>query len=232
MYKGNKFLAVIPARGGSKGIPKKNIYPVKGKPLICYTIDEALKSHYLDKTIVSTDCSEIADIAKNNGAEIPFLRPKSLAKDDSKTINVLLHAVNQLAKNNETFDYIVLLQPTQPLRKSWHIDNAIKQVIECKQPNLISVSPVDEHPILIRSIDDEGKLQRLLPIKSTIRRQDFPPYYKINGAIYINKIDRYFNENVSLNDNMYPFFMEKKYDLDIDDLYDMNRFVTIVSNLE
>lgn len=228
MYKDNTFLAVIPARGGSKGIPKKNLYNVKGKPLICYTIDEALQSKYLDKIVVSTDCYEIADVAIKNGAEVPFLRPGNLAADDSRTIDVLLHAVNQLKKNNEIFDYIVLLQPTQPLRKYWHIDHAIEQAIEKKQPALVSVSVVNDHPILIRSVDETGRLQRLLPENSTIRRQDFTIYYRVNGAIYINKLDSSFNENVSLNDNSYPFFIDKKYDLDVDDLDDINTLLTLI----
>lgn len=228
MYKDNTFLAVIPARGGSKGIPKKNLFNIKGKPLISYTIDEALRSRYVDKIVVSTDCQEIADVAQQNGAEVPFLRPGHLAADDSKTIDVLLHAVNQLAKNNERFDYIVLLQPTQPLRKYWHIDHAIEQAIEKKQSDLVSVSVVKDHPLLIRSVDEKGTLQRLLPQNSTVRRQEFIPYYKVNGAIYINKLDGSFHENVSLNDNSYPFFMDKKYDLDIDDMDDINTLLTLV----
>lgn len=221
MYKNKKILAVIPARGGSKGIPEKNIVEVNGRPLIDYTISEALKSKYLDNVIVSTDSEKIAEIAKKCGAEVPFLRPKNLAEDQSKTIDVLINLINQLTATDIFFDYIVLLQPTQPLRKSFHIDEAIKLAIDNEYKSLLSVNLVQEHPILVRTIDNQGRLKNLLNINSTVRRQDFPTYYKVNGAIYINKIDDDFNENTSLNDNQYSYIMDKEYDLDIDDPLDL-----------
>lgn len=221
MYKNKKILAVIPARGGSKGIPEKNIVEVNGRPLIDYTISEALKSKYLDNVIVSTDSEKIAEIAKKCGAEVPFLRPKNLAEDQSKTIDVLINLINQLTATDIFYDYIVLLQPTQPLRKSFHIDEAIKLAIDNEYKSLLSVNLVQEHPILVRTIDNQGRLKNLLNINSTVRRQDFPTYYKVNGAIYINKIDDDFNENTSLNDNQYSYIMDKEYDLDIDDPLDL-----------
>lgn len=224
MYKGKRFLAIIPARGGSKGIPKKNIQKVNGRPLIDYTISEALKSEYLDYTMVSTDSQEIADISKQCGAEIPFLREDYLASDEAKTIDVVVDAVQKITKLEGSFDYVVLLQPTQPLRKVSHIDGGITQLIDTNLDSLISVNEVDDHPLLMRVINENNELENLLNENSTVRRQDFQKYYKVNGALYINKLNESFNLSTSLNDNNHPFIMEKKYDLDIDDPYDLDLF--------
>jgi CMP-N,N'-diacetyllegionaminic acid synthase len=222
MYKNKKILAVIPARGGSKGIPEKNIIDINGRPLIDFTIGESLNSEYIDRVIVSTDSEKIAEISRKCGADVPFLRPKHLADDQSKTIDVLIDLVKQVSLTDGVcVDYIILLQPTQPLRKAFHIDEAIEQIINNNYKSLLSVSLVDDHPILIRTINNKGALENLLNTNSTVRRQDFPMYYKVNGAIYINKIDEDFNENTSLNDNIFPYLMEKKYDLDIDEPFDI-----------
>jgi len=220
MYKGNKFLAVIPARAGSKGIPNKNITSVNGKPLIQFTIDEALMSNYLDDIIVSTDSPEIALTTEKLGIKVPYLRPSHLAQDDSKTIDTLLHVIQEQRKRGLEYDYLVLLQPTQPLRKFWHIDQAIEDLIANEQHSLASISKVKDHPILTRKINKHGILEKLLENNSTVRRQDFPDYYKVNGAIYINKVEG-LNHNSSLNDNAFGFIMEKEFDLDIDDFIDL-----------
>lgn len=221
MYKNKKIVAVIPARGGSKGIPEKNIIDVNGRPLIDFTIQEALNSKYIDRVIVSTDSEKIAEISRKCGAEVPFLRPSHLAGDHSKTVDVLIDLMNKISKLGNNYDYLILLQPTQPLRKAFHMDEAIKNTIDNGYKSLLSVSLVDDHPILIRTINSQGELKNLLNINSTVRRQDFPTYYKVNGAIYINKIDEDFNEKTSLNDNIYSYIMEKKYDLDIDEPFDL-----------
>ncbi|WBO93056.1 acylneuraminate cytidylyltransferase family protein BpsG (plasmid) [Bacillus tropicus] len=229
MYGGKTFVAIIPARGGSKGIPQKNVSVVGGKPLIQYTIDEAQNSKYLDDFIVSTDDREIAKIAKECGAKVPFLRPKELAGDKIKTIDVLIHAVQSLSVMGKKYDYVVLLQPTQPLRKSMHIDEAIQHIIKKKEQSLVSVNEVNEHPLLMRSINEKGHLESLLKVNSTVRRQDFLKFFKINGAIYINKINENFNQNTSLNDNRLAYVMEKKYDLDIDEPKDLEKFKHLIS---
>lgn len=221
MYKGKRFLAVIPARGGSKGIPYKNIIEVNNQPLIQYTIDEANKSEFLDRVVVSTDDTKIADIVKKVGGEVPYLRPSELAKDNSKSIDAVIHLVKELERKGHIYDFIVLLQPTQPLRKSWHIDEAITQIVETNQSSLVSVSEVNEHPILMRTINNEGELETLLKRNSTLRRQDFPSFYKVNGAIYINRLDSNFDQYTSLNDNTTPYIMGREYDIDIDDYRDL-----------
>lgn len=230
MYRGDSFLAIIPARGGSKGIPGKNIIEIQGKPLIQYTIEEAIDAKYLDRVIVSTDDEAIAKASIKAGAEVPFIRPSNLATDTAKTIDVLIHAVSELKKKGESYDFIVLLQPTQPLRKSFHIDEAIEKMYEGNSNNIISVSQVREHPILMRNISNDGHLLNLLDINSTVRRQDFSDVYKVNGAIYINRIDDSFNESLSLNDNKFPYVMDRRYDLDIDSYRDLKIFDLILSD--
>jgi CMP-N,N'-diacetyllegionaminic acid synthase len=223
MYKGKRLLGVIPARQGSKGVPQKNMYVVKGKPLIEYTIDSAKNSKYLDQLFVSTDCPEIADFSKKQGLSIPFLRPSSLATDEARIIDVLLHVVDEWKKRERYFDYLVLLQPTQPLRKTEHIDQAIEKIIDQNRTSLVSVSKVRDHPVLVRSINKNGELVNVLNTNSTVRRQDMPPYYKVNGLIYINKLDDQFNAETSLNDNTLPFITDTEYDLDIDSLDDIRQ---------
>jgi CMP-N,N'-diacetyllegionaminic acid synthase len=229
MHNGKTFLGIIPARGGSKGIPHKNIQEVKGKPLIHYSIEQAIGSKYLDRVIVSTDDSEIAETSLNAGAEVPFLRPKEFATDTSKTIDALIYTINKLKELGDSYDYIVLLQPTQPLRKSWHIDEAIEHMFEKNLSNLVSVTEVNEHPILMRTINN-GRLEPLLKVDSTVRRQDFPSYYKVNGAIYINRLDENFSTETSLNDNSHPYIMDEKFDIDIDEPIDLQVFKLLLEN--
>ncbi len=230
MYKGKTFLALVPARGGSKGIPNKNIKKICGKPLIAYTIEEANNSKYIDKVIVSTDSEAIRDSSIEHGAEVPFLRPIELASDEAKTIDVVLHSVDFLANSDLHFDYIILLQPTQPLRKFWHIDEAIERIVDKKAENLVSLSVVKDHPLLVRSIDHEGEVIKLIDEGSTVRRQDFPSFYKVNGAIYINKINDHLNSETSLNDNKLSYIMDAEFDLDIDEDIDLQLFEFILHN--
>lgn len=232
MYNNQRILAVIPARGGSKGIPNKNVTKINERPLIDYTISEAIKSKYIDRVIVSTDSDSIAVVARASGADVPFVRPKHLAKDNSKIIDVLIDLLKTLSDRNEVYDYIVLLQPTQPLRQTFHIDEAIRQSVDNNYKSLVSVNIVNEHPLFIRTIDDHGKLRSLLNQQSTVRRQDLQKYYKVNGAIYINKIDEDFNNNTSLNDNDYPYIMDGKYDLDIDTPSDLKMFKMKLNSIE
>lgn len=216
-----KILAIIPARAGSKGIKDKNIVDLNGKPLIAYSIEAALKSKYIDKIVVSTDGEEIAQVAKKYGAEVPFLRPKNISLDTSKTIEAVTHCIEELKKQGEKYDYMILLQPTQPLRQAWHIDEAIEFIIKKDEEALLSVSKVKDHPILTRTIDENNHTINLLQETSTKRRQDFQSYYKVNGAIYINKINENLNNETSLNDNKLAYIMDEKYDIDIDEIFDL-----------
>lgn len=221
MIDGKKIIALIPARGGSKGIKDKNIFEIEGKPLIAYTIDEAKKSRYIDEIIVSTDSEKIKKVSLDYGASVPFIRPGDLSTDNAATIDVVIHALNYLKDKNMKYDYLVLLQPTSPLRKVMDIDEAIKTFANNGERGLASVSKVSDSPILIRNLDENsGKMKRLIDIKSSIRRQDMPVFYRINGAIYINLINE-ISENTSLNDNECYYVMSREHSVDIDEYVDI-----------
>lgn len=223
MFHDKKIVAVIPARAGSKGIPNKNIVDVNGNPLIVYTINAALESRYIDRIYVSTDSIEIADVCRAHGVEVESLRPQHLATDEAKTIDVLKYTLHSLQSQNEIYDYVVLLQPTQPLRSCVHIDEAISLIAAHEDASIISVSEVEDHPLFMRKINESGKLESLLQTSSTVRRQDLPIYYKVNGAIYINKVSDIITQDISLNDNKIPYVMDKQYDLDVDTLADLEK---------
>ena len=219
MFNGKKIIGIIPARGGSKGIPHKNIIDLCGKPLISYTIEAGLGSQYIDYLMVSTDDQVIADDAIKYGAQVPFMRPEELAADTSKTIDAILHVLTELKKGGDAYDTMILLQPTQPLRTSQDIDEAIEKFFDSGCKPLVSVSEVDDHPLLIRSIQN-GMLRNLLNVASTCRRQDMPQFYRVNGCIYINEVDE-IDENTSFNDNCIPYVMSKDHSVDIDELSDL-----------
>ena len=221
MYKDKRFLAIIPARAGSKGIKDKNIIDLCGKPLIAYSIESALNSKYIDRVIVSTDGEKIAKVAKEYGADVPFLRPDYLASDTAKTIDCVMHCIEELQNLKDKYDYVVLLQPTQPLRESYHIDEAIELILKEDEEGLVTICKVKEHPILMRTLNEESRVENLLNINSTQRRQDFREFYRINGVIYINKINENLNLNTSLNDNKLAYIMDEKYSVDIDELLDV-----------
>lgn len=223
MYKGKTFLAAIPARGGSQGIPGKNIAPVCGVPLISYTIRETRLSRYIDCVAVTTDSQEIANVARKEKARV-VMRPPHLAADTSTTASALAHLIGAM---EQQYDYIVLLQATQPLRKAFHIDEAIEMLADRELPSLVSVTPVSEHPLFMRTMERDGFLSPLLQAASTVRRQDFPPHYIVNGAIYINRASD-IKPETSLNDNKYGYKMDRIYHLDIDTPEDLKKFETII----
>ncbi len=220
MFEKKKILGLIPARGGSKGVKDKNIIDLCGRPLISYTIEAANKSRYIDNVVVSTDSEKIAKVAKAAGAEVPFLRPAELASDTSKTIDSVLHAINTLGGMGQKFDVVVLLQPTQPLRTAEDIDAAIEYYFSSGERDLVSVSEVDDHPILMRRFGEDGQMYHLLEGSSTCRRQDMDCYYRVNGCIYINQILR-LNDKTSFNDNELGFIMPREKAVDIDEMKDL-----------
>lgn len=220
MYKNKKFLAIIPARGGSKGIPNKNIMAISGKPLIAYTIDAGKKSKYIDEIIVSTDSEVIKVIAQQYGAKVPFLRPEELSNDTSKSIDVVMHSIDFYKKNDINFDYVILLQPTSPLRTFKHLDEAIEKLIESNSTSLVSVCEACENPVLMRSIENE-KLKEVISFEGTnLRRQDLPTFYIFNGALYINSNDMLVNKKKFVDENTIPYVMNKESSIDIDTMLD------------
>jgi len=216
MIAGKKVLAVIPARGGSKGIPRKNIKQLAGKPLIAWTIEEAKKSKYIDRLILSSEDDEIIKVAKEWECEVPFVRPKELAADDTPGIEPVLHAINTLP---EIYDYVCLLQPTSPLRSSVDIDRAIEMCIKKNYNSCVSVTEVTEHPYLMYTAN-EDKLNPLFPNIDIKRRQDLPKIFKLNGAIYFAAVNQVLNEKRLVNDKTLGYVMAKEFSIDIDNNID------------
>lgn len=219
MFDGKRIMALIPARGGSKGIKRKNIRELCGQPLIAHTIMTAKSSCYIDSVFVSTEDSEIAGIASSYGALVPMLRPIELAEDDSTTLDVVLHAVSEFI-NADEWDALVLLQPTQPLRTTEDVDGAIEFFYKNNRKSVVSISEVNDSPILMRYFDECGNMKKLLEIRSTIRRQEMPKYYRVNGAIYINALEE-INSTTSFNDNELGFVIERSHSVDIDEEQDL-----------
>ena len=187
MYKDQFILGVIPARGGSKGIPKKNIKPLAGKPLIVWTIEIAKKSKYLDKTIVSTDDAEIKKVAEQYGGEVPFLRPAELATDKAAMIPVLRHACETMEKQlGRKIDVIVLLDATAPLRSTDDIDSCIQRLADEKRDSVLTVTESLKNPYFnMIEIAPDGKIHLVKqPEKPIFRRQDAPKVYDVTSSSY------------------------------------------------
>jgi CMP-N,N'-diacetyllegionaminic acid synthase len=216
-------VGIIPARGGSKGIPGKNLKPAAGKPLIAWTIETALAATLLDRVIVSTDSAEIADVARRYGAEVPFIRPADLAQDHTPGIEPVLHAVQWL-EENEGYqpDIIVLLQPTSPLRIPEDIDSAIELIQEKRADAIVSVTPAEAHPYWMKQIDDSGRMTDFIKLDQPIdRRQDLPELYTVNGAIYVARYEVLMQQKTFDTDNTFSLVMPPERSLDIDTPWDL-----------
>ncbi|OGR98260.1 MAG: hypothetical protein A2V88_08115 [Elusimicrobia bacterium RBG_16_66_12] len=186
-----KILGLIPARGGSKGIPGKNIKPLGGRPLIGWTLDSARQSGVVDRLLVSTDSAEIAAVAAALGTPVPWLRPAELARDESPSIDFVLHALDRLAQEGYAPDAVLLLQPTSPFRSAGSIRKAAELYAKEGVQSLISVSPVRHHPYKSYFREPDGRLKRVIPdAPKTIRRQDLPPVYAADGSIYLDSVAR------------------------------------------
>ncbi len=217
-----KILGIILARGGSKGIKDKNIIKFGNKPLIKWTFDAAKKSKKISKLILSTDSKKIASLAKKNKIEVPFLRPKKLASDKSKSIDAIEHAINFFKKQGVFFDYIVLLEPTSPLRSTLDIDKSINQMIRNKADSLVSVCRVDEINPSFLFKKKNKKLQPLeKKISNHLRRQDVEPIYFLEGTIYISKTLVLFEKRSFCHSNTIAFEVPKWKSLEIDDKTDL-----------
>ena len=214
MYESTKIVAIIPARGGSKGIPHKNITNLCGKPLIGYTIEAAKQSTYIDDVVVSTDDLEIKKVSEQYGASVPFIREDYIASDEAKTISVVVDAIQRLQAGGQEYDVVILLQPTSPLRTAEEIDVAIEVFFQHQMEGVVSVNVADISPFLLRTIHTH-RLHRIIDESSTIRRQDMPTYYEVNGAIYINRVEEV-TEDLSFNDNPIPYIMNRDHSVDID----------------
>lgn len=219
MIKGKTVLAIIPARGGSKGIPRKNIKILAGKPLIAWTIEEAKKSKFIDRLILSSEDDEIIKVAQEWGCEVPFVRPVELARDDTPGIEPVIHAINTI---EEKYDYVVLLQPTSPLKSVDDIDGCIETCLTSCAPSCVSVTEVDQHPHWMYTIDALGCLSPIIQQKKeTNCRQDLPSVYVLNGAVYIAQSIFLANERSFLTSMTKAYVMTKERSLDIDEDMDL-----------
>jgi len=215
-------LGVIPARGGSKGIKNKNLHNLNGKPLISFTIEAAKKSKLITDFIVSTDSLEIKKVSEVYGAEVPFIRPAHLSNDKALAVPTIQHAVLFAESNKEiTYDYIVMLQPTAPLRTHEDIDNSLSKLIEENGDGIISVVDVENyHPIKMKTIKDGMLLDFVNSDLENPPRQSLPPVYIVNGAIYATKRDVFINKNTFKGNHCIPFIMPQNRSSNIDEPQD------------
>lgn len=214
-------LAIIPARGGSKGLPGKNIRPLNGKPLIAHTIEAALASKTISKIVISTDDESIANVCRDYPVEIPFMRPKAMAGDNALIIETYLYTVDRINKEQGcAFESMIALLPTAPLRTGADIDAAV-EIFEARQADSVISYYEAPHPVQwYRTIDDQGVLRALLPEGDRLaNRQEEVKSYLPNGAIYVFKLDL-LRQNRYYGDKTYPFLMPAERSIDIDSLFD------------
>ncbi len=217
MYKNKTFLAIIPARGGSKRLLRKNILDLNGKPLIAYSIEAGLKSKYIDKVVVSSDDDEILDVSKKYGAQL-IKRPEVLASDTATTFDALKHTID----NIEKYDYILLLQATSPLRNEKHIDEAIELLELKKADAIVSVCEMDHSPLWSNTLPKDNSMTGFLKDEVKNKRsQDLERHYRLNGAIYICKTDKLLEDKTFfLKDKIFAYKMNRESSIDIDEKID------------
>jgi len=218
-----RVLGIIPARGGSKGIPRKNIRPLAGKPLLQYTTEAARKAKRLTRTILSTDDAEIAEVGRGCGVEVPFLRPPELARDDTPTLPVLQDALRRLEAAGDQFDAVLILQPTNPLRRPEDIDGAIDLLARSGADSVISFVDVGEkHPARMKFIDGEGRVidPAFAEAFEGQRRQDLPALYLREGSIYLTRRDVLMNQNSIKGRDCRAWLIAEDRACNIDTLFD------------
>ncbi|MBA3677867.1 MAG: acylneuraminate cytidylyltransferase family protein [Sphingosinicella sp.] len=205
-------LALIPARGGSKGIPRKNVRMLAGQPLIAWSIQAALASARIDAVVVSTEDEEIAEVARNAGAEVPFMRPVELSADDTPGIEPTLHAIDMLP----AYDAVLLLQPTSPLRTTADIDGILALAGETHAQAIVSVCEAEDHPAWMYRLGAGGNLHRLFPGENVDRRQDLPKVFSLNGAMYFGRTQWLRAQRSFLGEGTvgYPMSAEDSVDID------------------
>jgi CMP-N,N'-diacetyllegionaminic acid synthase len=214
-----KVLGIITARGGSKGVPRKNIKILSGKPLLQYTAAAALAAKGLTRVILSTDDQEIAEVGKRCGLSVPFLRPAELATDRAPSLNVLQHALRWVEEHGESFDAICLLQPTNPFRRSSDIDACIELMRTSEADAIVSILPVPSefNPHWVYFRDDRGLLRLSTGEAAPIpRRQELPPAFHRDGSVYVTRRDVLIEKNSLYGDRVVGYPMDPRYSINID----------------
>ena len=220
MINGKRILAVIPARGGSKAIKNKNITELAGRPLLQWTIEAAEKSRYIDRFVLSSDDPQIQIVAESLGCEVPFTRAAHLATDEASTIDVLLDALERV----NGFDVVVLLQPTSPFRTAKDIDSCLELMIRHGAPAAVSLCAVQDHPALVFKFQNDEKITPFLsiPPNQSLRRQDLPAAFKLNGAVYIANIPWLIKNRTFTATESVGYIMPDSRSIDIDDAQDLS----------
>lgn len=210
-------LAVIPARGGSKGVPGKNIKELAGRPLIAYTIKAAIDSNIFERIIVSTDSPQIAEIAVDFGAEVPFLRPHEISGDLTSSDDVILHALSFYQQQGIEYEEVCKLQPTSPFRSGKHLQEAYQLFCERNADFLVSVCECEHSPLWSGIIGDDLRLEHFISEEAKRAcRQELPTYYRLNGAIYMGKTKRFYENKSFLGENGVAYIMSQEESVDID----------------
>lgn len=226
-----KVLAIIPARGGSKGLPGKNIKPLLGKPLIGWTIEQAKRCKYINEIFVSTDSRQIADVAETFGVQVPELRPEELANDTATSASFVVYTIEKLAKEGKQFDYVLLLEPTSPLRKPEDLDNAIELAItNPDKQSVVSLGEVHmEHPMIVKRIDEQGKIVPYAELQTKItQRQQADKAYFPYGVVYMVKTDHFLKTQQFYGPDSLPYFIDRWQCYEVDDIYDFTAIEAIL----
>lgn len=217
MPDGRRVVGLIPARGGSKGLPRKNVLPLAGHPLIAWTVAAALASVSLDAVVVSTDDDAIGRAAEEAGAEFPFVRPAELAGDSSAMVNVVIDALDRLAGQGRPFDVVVLLQPTSPLRTAADIDGAVALLEGDARHAVVSVCPCEHSPLLAGVLPPDGSLDAFLTADArSANRQTLPAFHRLNGAVYVAEVDWLRSSLSFIAPGAFAYVMPAERSVDID----------------
>lgn len=223
-------LAIIPARSGSRGLKDKNIKLLNGKPLLAYTIEAAIKSDLFDEIMVSTDSEEYAEIAKKWGANVPFLRSNELSNDTASSWDVVKEVIERYKNSGDEFDTVALLQPTSPLRASNDIFEGYKVMQEKAANFVVGVCEMDHSPLWANTLPENQSMENFIrPEVIKIPRQCIPTYYRINGALYIVKVDYLMKTSALYESGSFAFVMRKENSIDIDDQLDFTLAEVLIS---
>lgn len=222
MILGKKLLAVVPARSGSKGLQGKNVRIFREKPLLQWSVEHGLGSQFVDKVIVSTDSEEIATVARQCGATVPFIRPWELATDTATSIDVLMHSIDFMEKNGDFFDLVVMLEPTSPLRSSKDIDTAVQMLIDDPSAeSVVSVSKVESHhPSFLMKKSELNFISPYLENFKILRRQEISPLFFLDGTVYVSWIESLRKRKSFYHDNTLGYEVPKYKSFEIDDFDD------------
>jgi len=226
MIDGKRVLGVVPARGGSKGLPGKNVLTVRSRPLLDWTVKAAQASQYIDRTVLSSDDDDIIAVARACGCDVPFRRPAALASDTAGSVDVVLHALEQVPG----YDVVVLLQPTSPLRSSSDIDAACERLASTGAPACVSVTAVEMVPYWMYFINAQSALEPVVELPTAVaRRQDLPPVYTLNGAVYVAHVDWLRRTGSFVTRETVAQVMPRERSIDIDTIEDFEAFRTAIT---